>query len=890
MRHAFAFLFFAALAVMTAASCGSPESVQGAFDGGGGLDAGVSLDGACARATCASLGAECGPVADGCGGSLACGNCQFGKVCGGGGVASRCAVSEGGCTRTSCASAGATCGAIADGCGGMLQCGTCSSGETCGGGGIASVCGAPACTPRTCAQLGVQCGPAGDGCGHPLDCGTCAAPQTCGGGGTPSVCGQGTACTPKTCASQAVDCGPVGDGCGSVLQCGTCAAPQTCGGGGVASVCGAPACVPRTCASLNIDCGPAGDGCGGLLQCGTCNLPQTCGGAGMPSVCGVSSLCTGLCLQQGTCSPPSVTTTVTGTVYAPNGVDPLPNALVYVPNAPVLPFTPGVSCDTCGATASGSPLVSTVSAVDGTFTLQNMPAGANIPLVIQLGRWRKQSVIPSVASCTNTAVGAASTTLPRNQSEGDIPLMAFSTGAVDALECVMRKIGIDDAEFTAPGGGGRINLYEGLDDLTVPNGAAGGAMCSTSPTEDQLWGSQSALDQYDMVLFPCQSNQTTRTAAEQQNLISYANAGGRVFATHFSYVWLYDDAPFSGTASWNVEQHPSPSNQTGFIDQSFPKGQLLAQWLVVVGASSTPGQIPLQVLRHDNDGVIAPSQSWMTIDDPVFPGANVHYTFNTPVGAPPAQQCGRVLFDDFHVENVSDSKGMIFPTECAAGPMTPQEKLLEFMIFDLSSCVVPDVPPPCVKQTCAMAGVSCGPAGDGCGGLLDCGSCSQGQSCGGGGVPNQCGMPSCAPRTCAAQSIQCGPAGDGCGMQIDCGSCATGQSCGGGGSPGVCGTKACAPVTCKSQGIQCGPAGDGCGNLLQCGSCQSGQTCGGGGSPGVCGTRTCAPLTCAKLGYDCGPAADGCGNVLDCGTCQVPQTCGGGGTPSVCGGSGPQTQ
>jgi len=795
---------------------------------------------------------------------------------------------------TTCAQAGVQCGPTGNGCGGILQCGDCDAPDTCGGGGVAGVCGHVPCKGKTCDDLGINCGPAGDGCGAQLDCGTCSNGENCGGGGVPGKCGSGSTCTPKSCAEQAVDCGPVGDGCGGSLDCGSCTAPQSCGGGGISSVCGSAPCVPKTCNGL---CGPVGDGCGGLLHCGSCNLPETCGGQ-KPSECGIPSTCTNLCLQQITCPNPAITTTVTGKVYAPNGVDPLLNALVYVPNAPVDPFPSGVSCDQCASEASGAPLVSAVSAVDGSFTLSNVPVGHNIPLVIQLGRWRRQVTIPSVVSCQNTALPAALTRLPRKQSEGDIPLMAFSTGAVDALECVMRKIGVDDSEFTAPAGGGRIHLYMGLTDhnskyATSTIWASGGAKAAGSPLEDQLWSTQAALNKYDVVFFPCQAdeaNPALRSAAVHQNLVNYANAGGRVFATHFSYIWLYQTPPFSNTAHWKVTQHPSPANQTGYVDTSFPKGQALAQWLVNVGASTVPGQIPLQVIRHDHDDVIAPSQSWMTIDDdPNFPGATVHYTFNTPVGAPASQQCGRVLFDDFHVENTSFAAtiGKLFPAECVAGPMTPQEKLLEFMIFDLTSCITPDIPT-CTPSSCAQLGVECGPTGNGCGGVQQCGDCPPGQTCGGGGIPSVCGSQSCKALTCAQQNIECGPAGDGCGNQIQCGTCPAGQTCGGGGQPGVCGNQACVPVTCSQQGIECGPAGNGCGQLLQCGDCPPGETCGGGGQPGICGSQECEKKTCAELGKNCGPVGDGCGGIQDCGDCVPPQTCGGGGTPSVCGGSGPK--
>jgi hypothetical protein len=781
----------------------------------------------------------------------------------------------------SCEDQGFDCGITGDGCGGTLDCGACTGGETCGGGGEANVCGRPSCTPWTCASLAFDCGMASDGCNGTVSCGTCPAGENCGAD-LPDVCGP-TTCTPRTCQDQGFDCGMAGDTCGNLLSCGTCAGNVSCGGGGTPNVCGTT-CVPATCATLGADCGAVADGCGGLLACGTCAANQTCG-ALTANVCGYSTPCTGLCLQQTSCAG-TATTSISGTVYAPNGVDPLVNVLVYVPNGPVLPFAPGVSCDNCSSSVSGAPLVSAITAVDGTFTISDMPVGTGIPLVIQNGRWRRQVVVPSVAACVDTPVAASLTRFPRNKSEGDIPLMAFSTGTVDSLECVMLKIGIDAAEVTAPGGTGRIQLYVGLDD--PDSYAMGGAGAPGSPLESELWSTQAALDQYDMVLFPCQGDQTTRSAAVQQNLIEYANAGGRIFATHFSYVWLYDDAPFSGTADWVVNQMTaiSPDPQTAYINTAFPKGLALAQWLQVLYPSSALGQVQINTLRHDFDGVVAPSTLWVSIDDPTYGVLPMHYSFNTPIAAPAAQQCGRVLFNDYHVENseLNQTNGDIFPAECLGGPMTQQEKMLEFMLFDLGSCIVPDQPT-CVPKTCAAQSIQCGPAGDGCGGVLSCGTCPAGQTCGGGAVLSQCGAPSCTPKTCASQGYACGAQGDGCGGILQCGTCTSG-TCGGGG-PGACGTGICAPKTCAAQGADCGPVGDGCGDILPCGTCTAaGQSCGGGGTPGVCGAPSCTPETCAELGADCGAVADGCGQILQCGTCPLPQICGGGtpAKPNVCGG------
>src|SRR5580700_1421964 len=60
--------------------------------------------------------------------------------------------------------------------------------------------------------------------------------------------------------------------------------------------------------------------------------------------------------------------------------------------------------------------------------------------------------------------------------------------------------------------------------------------------------------------------------------------------------------------------------------------------------------------------------------------------------------------------------------------------------------------------TCADRGFDCGLAGDGCGGTLDCGACTGGETCGGGGQANVCGSASCTPRTCASLAYDCGMA------------------------------------------------------------------------------------------------------------------------------------
>jgi hypothetical protein len=212
--------------------------------------------------------------------------------------------------------------------------------------------------------------------------------------------------------------------------------------------------------------------------------------------------------------------------------------------------------------------------------------------------------------------------------------------------------------------------------------------------------------QYDIVLLSCEGAETT--GMNQEALHAYASGGGRVFSSHFHYAW-FNSGPYAteNLASWTPGSN-SIGDINGAIDTTFPKGAALSQWLGVVGALSG-GELPIQAARHNADvgaSNTPPSQPWITADSSSSaPGATQYFSFNTPTNAAidpdsgTPNYCGRVVFSDLHVGAASgDDPTKPVPTECANVKLSPQEDALEFMLFDLSSCVVPDgtkpVPPP----------------------------------------------------------------------------------------------------------------------------------------------------------------------------------------------------
>jgi hypothetical protein len=395
----------------------------------------------------------------------------------------------------------------------------------------------------------------------------------------------------------------------------------------------------------------------------------------------------GHCAQP-TC-PEGTFTTLTGKVYDPAGKVPLYNVNVYVPNKKPEPLTDGARCDSCDSALLGEPVVQTKTAADGSFTLgdanTDVPWGKNIPLVIQVGKWRREATIPNVTACTNNALTDPNATrLPRNHNEGHLPRIALTTGGADALECLLRKIGIADSEFTTETGSGRVHLFAGINGTDQFSRELGDAKFSLA---EPWWDSVHNLMKYDIVVHSCDGMEvpSNKSAAARQALKEYADAGGRVFASHWHIFWFeYGPEPWPSIATFN-HRPDLPANHPVKIDTSFEKGRAMAEWIDKVGGSSMFGELNILGGRHTVDSVGTTARQWIYSESP----ASVQYLEAlTPIGG---EACGRAVLSDIHVstgDGTSDTShySKPFPTGCVTSDLSPQEKALVFMLFDLSSC------------------------------------------------------------------------------------------------------------------------------------------------------------------------------------------------------------
>lgn len=385
------------------------------------------------------------------------------------------------------------------------------------------------------------------------------------------------------------------------------------------------------------------------------------------------------------------TTSLTGKVFDPAGKNPLYNVIVYVlkkADAEPVPVERGAQCSTCASQVL-NPLVSTLTDTNGQFVLENVPVGAEIPVVVQIGKWRRKFVVDVTKVCEENAIADGEFRLPRNGREGELPQFAVSAGSLDSLECLLLAIGIDEEEFVqGHSDQGHVHLFRGNVGSSRGSRDCTQDLTACAPESTELWNDLRSLQKYDVVALSCEGSANASSQEARAAMTEYVQGGGRLFATHWHQTW-FEESPrtdWRGLVSWSGF---SGGPSLGWINQLFPKGRAFSEWLRTVGAAADARgrRIELEDTRNSISRIGSQVQSWIEGDS----GEVVYFSFNAPVRARPEEQCGRAVFSDIHVIE----RHLRFPSECPT-ELTPQQKALEFMLFDLSACVQSDEEPPAV--------------------------------------------------------------------------------------------------------------------------------------------------------------------------------------------------
>ena len=406
----------------------------------------------------------------------------------------------------------------------------------------------------------------------------------------------------------------------------------------------------------------------------------------------------------GTPTCPGKESSITGTVFAPNGTDPVPGATVFIPSRVPELFPPDVKCEVCGTYGNSTNLWFGTSKFDGTFELKNVCPG-KYTLVFQNGRFRRVIEV-NVPPSGTLKLTVNETRLPRRTGEahkGDsIPKMAVATGDYDKMECVLRKLGIQDDQF---------DLYEGAKVLVSPTK-------KLTPFKN-LVGNLDLMKKYAVIFINCTDNtfeDELKKTAVRDNIEAYVNAGGRLYITDWSYDWMEQItglAPFVDFQPDDSGEGPEGANAgalgaDGLKVQATIKDPNMAQWLALFPGTITGDKVLVQhflvewvmMRKLGKDVKLWVEGDVKSKDGKVTGTLPLTVTYNF-------KNCGKILFSSYHTEG-RDTEWLPplypglppmpnpkpFPEYCSA-QMEPQDRILEYLIYDISNCIKPiDKPAP----------------------------------------------------------------------------------------------------------------------------------------------------------------------------------------------------
>jgi Bacterial Ig domain len=354
------------------------------------------------------------------------------------------------------------------------------------------------------------------------------------------------------------------------------------------------------------------------------------------------------------------TGTVSGTVFAPNGIDPVNGALVFIQDN--------------GVSAVGDPPgepyeVFTYSGANGQFTLDNVPTGLQ-SLKILKGAFFK--VFNITVNQGNNPLPASETTLP-STAEGGAGDMLVVTGNYDHIENVLAKLGLAELNdfHLIELGTETFEMVDGnssLDDGTYQN-------------FDQWWPVATNWDNYRTIFLNCGNDFDAAFLADTvavAKLKAWVQAGGHLYCTDWSYnfieqVWPekvdFDDFLGSGdglsTTPEGLNDAKTGDSITSLALHIEDSG--LASWMGGLGASTA----------GDMFNTIDWLGAWVPMDAVAATGVKVWATGTPPGDASRpmtvtfSDGAGTVLFSSYHTE------------ETPSADLTPQERVLQYLIFEV---------------------------------------------------------------------------------------------------------------------------------------------------------------------------------------------------------------
>jgi hypothetical protein len=391
-------------------------------------------------------------------------------------------------------------------------------------------------------------------------------------------------------------------------------------------------------------------------------------------------------------------TVLTGTVTAPNGIDPIANAQVYVPLTTGT-FPPTVACELCDQPVD-NPSAATTTGADGKFSLDigALAPGSMVAFTVSKGRFRRASTVP-VTACAANPIGAPATVLPGKTAAGsDIPKIAVATGNKDQLDAVLAAMGLD-----AKVG---FDCYEGrvksatLPALKTPCGTRG----NLTYIEDLLVD-ETKLESYNLLFLSCAPGKFKSLSAAQQstiatNLKAWAQKGGRLFVTDNSYDYVAQAFPadltfLNGDGTIDAANvgvggtSTAPTTYHGVVNDA-----TLGAWLATVGALPAGGTLSLGgYLNHWSVLQSVPMGTADLVDatdakaypsaTSTTPGPAMKYpqSIKFDVAGAGGNACGRAIYTSYHTLETTTSSSM--------ATLSPQERILEYLMFEAGSCIAP---------------------------------------------------------------------------------------------------------------------------------------------------------------------------------------------------------